>query len=118
MSIIEIELRSPLQLEHIHVQNIHRLCSCNNFSDPIHDLQSIQFDVVDLTVVTGRSSGSCHSNHHCSHRHRQCSLPRDVVTTTSDGALGDDCVDQINVKEGDTQQIDDEELQSSGSGVE
>jgi fido (protein-threonine AMPylation protein) len=33
MSIIEIELRSVVQLEHTHMQNIHRLCSFKDFSD-------------------------------------------------------------------------------------
>jgi hypothetical protein len=40
------------------------------------------------------------------------------VATTSDGALGDDCVDQIDGEEDGAQHIDDEELQSGGGGVE
>jgi hypothetical protein len=56
-------------------------------------------------AVVGRSSGSCHGNHHRSCRHHLYSLPHAAATTTSDGALGDDCVDQIDVKKGGAQHM-------------
>jgi hypothetical protein len=33
MSSIQIELHLPLQLEHTHVQNIHKLCNLNDYNN-------------------------------------------------------------------------------------